>query len=297
MEFENLLWKEPRLELTKSTIGANPSDDSHLAIEMSLFESAFVCGLIRKYRPAKIVEIGVSAGGTSALILKAASMLGLECKLHSIDIFINYVRDTSKQMGYVVKEFTPELVENWNLYLGKVASAPLKRIGPGIDLCIIDTQHIIPGEILDFIAVYPYLSENAIVILHDMARQFDPEYGQNFHRHATTALFSCVTAEKLVLSDILNERPEGLPNIAAFKVNSDTKKYISNLFLALSLPWTYLPAPEHVADYLDGMYKFYSLDLIEYFKRALNVNFRMRKAHNLYSIDKKKDILLDSISN
>ena len=87
MKISDFLWGKPRLELVKSTGGQHGSDDSHLAIEMSPFESAFLRGLLREHRPSKIVGIGVSAGGTSALMLKAASMLDLECILHSIDIF------------------------------------------------------------------------------------------------------------------------------------------------------------------------------------------------------------------
>ena len=40
-------------------------------IEMSLDEAKFLNGIVRKYKPKKIVEIGVSLGGTSALILNA----------------------------------------------------------------------------------------------------------------------------------------------------------------------------------------------------------------------------------
>ncbi|EHV5187814.1 hypothetical protein K0T41_001250, partial [Campylobacter jejuni] len=35
-------------------------------------------------------------------------------------------------------------------------------------MCIIDTMHSYPGEALDFLFVLPYLSKNAVVIMHDL---------------------------------------------------------------------------------------------------------------------------------
>ena len=37
--------------------------------EMSEFESAFLCGAIKQFRPKKILEVGVAAGATTAIIL------------------------------------------------------------------------------------------------------------------------------------------------------------------------------------------------------------------------------------
>lgn len=43
--------------------------------EMSEEQSAFLCGLLKKYRPNKIVEIGVAAGGTTAVMLNCIALL------------------------------------------------------------------------------------------------------------------------------------------------------------------------------------------------------------------------------
>jgi hypothetical protein len=297
LHLKNLLWKEPRLELVKATSPINPPTDSHLAIEMTIFESSFLSGLIRMFRPHKICEIGVSAGGTTSIILKTITMLNLDCHLHSIDVSPTHVVNKTKLIGYIVDQFASDLKTNWSLYLGKVSSVPLKTIGNEIDFCILDTMHIMPGEVLDFIAVFPYLTESAIVVLHDTSRQFDPDFGTNFHRYATTALFSSVTAEKIIFSDIPRGKPEGFPNITAFRVNSDTKKYISDVFIALSLPWTYLPSPEHLNHYYEAMYNFYSLDLIEYFKRATNTNLRMRNIKPMFPMELKKPILINTLAD
>lgn len=68
-------------------------------VEMSPRQLAFLCGLIKEYKPQKIVEIGVAAGGTSSVILNCISLLGLETEMYSIDLSPYYYRDRSKKNG------------------------------------------------------------------------------------------------------------------------------------------------------------------------------------------------------
>ena len=44
----------------------------------------------------------------------------------------------------------------------------MDEIGGDIDFCLIDTLHTIPGGILDFLMVFPYLKNDAIIIFHDI---------------------------------------------------------------------------------------------------------------------------------
>ncbi len=52
---------------------------------MSERQSGFLCGLIKEFKPKRILEIGVAAGGTTAIMLNCISMLGLETSIVSID--------------------------------------------------------------------------------------------------------------------------------------------------------------------------------------------------------------------
>lgn len=36
---------------------------------MSEFDSAFLCGIIKKQKPKKILELGIASGGTTAIIM------------------------------------------------------------------------------------------------------------------------------------------------------------------------------------------------------------------------------------
>lgn len=73
--------------------------------EMSAFESAFLCGLIKHYEPHKIVEVGVAGGGTTAIILKCIEMLGLsDTIMYSVDIADKFYRGKGEQSGYLADE-------------------------------------------------------------------------------------------------------------------------------------------------------------------------------------------------
>lgn len=74
-------------------------------MEMSYMQSAFVCGLIRQYKPKKIVEIGVASGGMTAVILNCIEILQLNTEVFSIDLAIDFYRDNTKKTGYLAEEY------------------------------------------------------------------------------------------------------------------------------------------------------------------------------------------------
>ena len=84
------LFKEPL------KIRDNLSEDG---AEMSELQLSMLCGLIKEYRPQKIVEVGVAAGGTTAVILNCLSLIELDTWVYSVDLSERYYRDTSKKTG------------------------------------------------------------------------------------------------------------------------------------------------------------------------------------------------------
>ena len=66
-----LVW-EPRKRAMESIMKGEWGSEP----EMSEFESAFVCGLIKEKRPKKILEIGVAGGGTTAIVMQCLNDLG-----------------------------------------------------------------------------------------------------------------------------------------------------------------------------------------------------------------------------
>ena len=199
--------------------------------EMHATERAFVTGLLLHYMPRKVLEIGVSSGSGTAIILNA--IRGIEgARLYSIDLFDRYYRDKSKRTGWLVDEIMPECSGIWTPCLGKDAVEVMPEIGGGIDFLVLDTAHIHPVETLNFLCALPYLRDGAVVVLHDISLHLQ-KIGYATASYAGRLLFQTITAEKIVPA----EKYAPCANIGAFQVNDDTRKYISDLFLSLYLPW------------------------------------------------------------
>lgn len=262
-------------------------------IEMSYFESSFLCGLIRKYRPCKIVEVGVATGVTSSVILNCLSKIGLKSEVISIDLAENYYRDSKLKTGFAIEELNPFIESNVNhrLLTGKVSADVLDQIGKDIDFLILDTTHSLPGEILDFIACFPYLTNDAIVVLHDTVynhihrKNHDPRNG-----FATKLLFDTVVAEKILCED--HTRIAKQPNITAFRCTDDTKKYINNVISSLTITWSYLPSREMLDAYRQHYFKHYSEEQLDCFDKAVQLNRhtnRYFRRNNVICRDKKEN--------
>ena len=144
-------------------------------IELTIEEQKFLFRLIRRLKPKKIVEIGVSAGGSAYIILNAIKDMN-KAKLFSIDRLTQWYRNNSKNVGWLIKDNFPELMENWSLFTGKNTAEFIESIGNNIDLVFIDTMHITPGEMLNWLEILPFLKEEAIVVFHDIFYMFTKEF-------------------------------------------------------------------------------------------------------------------------
>lgn len=222
--------------------------------EMTEYESGILCGIIREERPKKIVEVGVAAGGTTGIILECLSRLGCDCEVHSCDLAEKYYVDSERETGFLVKDRSAFFdFHNHTFHLGGYLPEYLDEIGGEIDLTIIDTVHAMPGEILDFLAIYPYMSKSGIVVIHDIS------YAQYYVRTTcpNSVLMASIVGERLE-SGRDSKRPSEYPNIGLIRLNADTKKHISNVFSALMLNWDYLPETREREIYRNFYMRFYS---------------------------------------
>lgn len=259
---------------------------SEYSAEMSNDQLAFLCGLIEEYRPNKIVEVGVSAGGTTAVILKCISMLKLKPEFYSLDLSTLFYRDQRKQTGYLAEECKKILGSEvkHSLYTGKYAVEYLEEIGADIDFLILDTVHSMPGELLDFLAFYPYLKQSAIVVVHDIALNLFHNQPDAF---ATKVLLDTVAARKFYGMD-----GDSLLNIGAFMINSDTGRYIDNIFSALTLTWKSFPKKEELTLYREFYQKHYNNGNLELFDAAVRMNYRSWEERLKEEKRKKKEELM-----
>lgn len=254
--------------------------------EMSEWQMQYLCELIREKRPQKMLEVGVAAGGTTAIILNCLATENIECEFISTDISENYYRDYNLKTGYVAEKAKKLIEKNVDhrLCIGILANL-IKEIGDKIDFLILDTVHMLPGEILDFLVALPYLSERAMVVLHDVIlHQFDEK---NRYGCATQILLDSVVAEKKNIFGVDNKY--GYPNIVAFEVTDDTYKYIYNVFSALTLPWQYLPSVEELSVYRKKYVKLgYDEDCLKVFDCACKMNIDTVSNHLVKKIDELK---------
>lgn len=248
-------------------------------VQMNEFQSAFVSGLIRIFKPNKVVEIGVAEGGTSSLILCALENYSKNYKMYSNDL-MNKINKVNK-IGYLISETIAYLQidpTNHILLTGDYAVNYTELIGNKIDLLILDTSHLMPGEILDFLVYYKMLSVNAIIILHDIAnnhysliKSAHNYYGFNkSNYYATKILFDVVKGVKYLNFEEQSE--VRYPNIAAFQINSTTDESILDLFSALTLNWDYPLSKDVYELYKNKFEKIYDKEKVFIFDKSFNLN-------------------------
>ena len=242
--------------------------DNEYGSEMSQYDMAFICGLIKEYKPKKILELGVAAGGTTAVIMNCCHILELDTAIYSVDIAENYYRDSNKKTGYLAEKSADLLAyEHFNMYRNDAYLAYAEQIGSDIDMVIIDTVHSLPGEVLDFLSCFPFVKMGGVVVLHDILLN---HLGDRCEQYATKLLLDTVVGEKIVGSDETNIGNH--PNIGAFTITDDTKKYISDVFSALTITWNYLPDKELINKYILFFRKYYSEKDCSMFLSAIQLN-------------------------
>ncbi|MBE6094902.1 MAG: class I SAM-dependent methyltransferase [Schwartzia succinivorans] len=246
--------------------------------EMTEFQSAFLCGLLEMKKPRKILEIGIAGGATTAIIVNKMEKMQCQCEMFSCDLRKEFrdlghsgflADDFIKRAKYVKHRF---LLGNFFPHFATEVVGKDRDSEP-IDFVIIDTVHSLPGEILDFLAVYPLLAEDAIVCLHDISRNYgDSLTGTYF---ATGVLYASVVADKF-LNFEMNDSVEGsdYPNIGAFRITNDTKKYILDVFNALFITWTYMPEKEELDLYANYYQDYYDEQCLHLYKEAITMNRR-----------------------
>lgn len=241
--------------------------DNTINVEMLNEEIWFLKHFIKQYRPQKIVEIGVAAGGNTVNLLKWKDK---DAKLFSVDIATKWHLDETKPTGFMVDDV--DMKDNWRLYKGHDYLDVCKEIGNDIDCIIIDTTHVMPGEILTFLAVLPQLKDGCIVILHDIhlnlhrfsVNKFDKLDAGAF---CTGLLFGGVSSNmKWTL------KSKEMSNIGAFVVDRTTRDNIKDLFHILCTSWYSFPQLINFIDYLKFVYENYPLDCYKLFDTCLKLH-------------------------
>lgn len=93
-------WNEPRAIF-----------DNELDFEpmMSQEEHGFLCAMLKQKEAKKIIELGVAAGGTTAVIMAALKILDRDSKVYSVDLSEKYYVDTRYETGYLYNRYKDKI--------------------------------------------------------------------------------------------------------------------------------------------------------------------------------------------
>ena len=263
-------------------------------------EPYFINGIIRKYRPKNCLEIGVSKGGGSIIILNAIKDIE-GSSLISLDLNEQLYYNKSEKTGSNVKKYFDNLTINnkWKLYTGKQPHIFLNEINKKFDFLFLDTSHLAPGELINIIEVLPFLNENAIVILHDIMFHL-PSHNYYLikeikYHPSMIYLMTALEGKKF----IMNHKRFQFENIGAIILSKNQEKYYLNYFLLLMSPWEYIPPDEHIEQLKTFIKKYYKKDIyLNIFNHAVNENKLYinkfgkykREINRLYTINKQQKV-------
>ena len=259
------LYEADRLELI---------DFTKLHSEMMAVERQFINGLLRYYKPNRVLEVGVSRGAGTVTILNAILDLP-NTNLVSIDRLEFFYGDKCTPVGSEAKTLFPDISDTkWKLYTGVDPSEVLPDLAGTFDFLVLDSQHAHPVESFNFLCALPYLNDGAIVIMHDISLYFHYLYSS-----APRILMSAVAAEKLFVSKEyapINVLGELAHNIVAFQIDKDTRRYIENVFHGLMYSWEIF-LPDDVRLVRKLLVNHYPDELIKIFDRAFELNQACKK--------------------
>lgn len=236
--------------------------------QMTKHEREYINAIILRNKPKKLLEIGVSAGSSAVVLLNAINKNG-SAKLFSIDYSNDWYKSPDKRTGFLLDNYI-ELKQKWELYTGGLSIKFMDEIGENIDLCLIDTLHIIPGGILDFLMVFPYLKNDAIIIFHDISL-----HTSNFHEKQwdipNSLLMSSIIGKKYIQgnfskTDDNNGIKTNFPNIGGIRLSKKVHQNIYELLNLLTLRWNYMPNEDEQEDILLFFKRRYSNFYYDYIK-------------------------------
>jgi len=238
----------------------------------------FLNGVVRKFRPKKILEIGVREGCASSIILNAIQDVN-DSHLYSIDL------DKRNFIGKCVYKLFPNFLSKWTLYKGNIAVKYMEKIGKDIDMVFIDSAHLEPGEILDFIMVLPFLSEEAVIVMHDIAnqitatRRFKGWLGKR-NEWAPYIIFNSIRG-KIYLPSGKNLLTH---DIGAKKLYINQKIYFHDYFRVLGGQWQYFPKEKYIKEMYEYFKKYYDSDCLNIFTEAVDFNRKFVKKNPIKNI-------------
>jgi len=135
------------------------------------YDAEFLLGLVTAQAPTRIVEIGVAAGVSSAVLLYALDTLPEPSSrsLYSCDVQPECYFDARRATGEIVGTMYPQPVAAWTLNTNVDTRRLAGVLSPAsIDLTFIDANHAHPWPLLDLLHMTVLAKPGSWVALHDI---------------------------------------------------------------------------------------------------------------------------------
>lgn len=178
----------------------------------------WICNLIEKFKPKRILEIGVSTGGSTSVYLNCIKELGINCELVSVDSeTIAFYKKGKPTIGSEVYELRDYLdLKDFKLITGKFLPEVSDNIGV-FDMIIMDTVHFIPGEVLDILCLKNNVHKGTIIILDDIniESRYPDLYKQNLNSSSSNSMILSSLNGKLLFPKTI------FPEIGGIILNND----------------------------------------------------------------------------
>ena len=142
------------------------------------------------------------------------------------------------------------------------------RLNIKFDFLFLDSAHVSPGEILNFIEALPFLNENAIVLIHDLFWHFVNVKNSKFFP-------SCINLMPVLYGDkvFVNQKQNRISNIVAVFLYPYQKDHYLDYFLLLLNFWEYIPKVNQISDLRVFIKNYYKKHIyINIFDTAVSLN-------------------------
>lgn len=227
--------------------------------EMSMDDYEFLHHIFCKAKPKNVVEIGVSAGGTTVFLRSLMEKYGGE-NLYSFDYNVRYYKDPSLPAGYMAQNISDGI--NWQLFTGGMPCRHFSCLPAEIDICIIDTVHHNPGEHINILEILPYMRKGGIIVLHDTALYLLSDGAEN--SWTTRVALNTMRGRQLLPRKYSDKSLGLIPNIGGV-VLADVEDMLFPLFSNLTLLWAYMLTQRDFEDLYAHFSKFYEQNLVDIF--------------------------------
>ncbi len=203
-------------------------------------DAAFLRRIVTVHAPARVLELGVAAGVSSAYLLEALDALpdvpgGRE--LRSCDVQATCYFDAGRATGEAVATMYPRPRARWVLDTNTDARRLSQTLAPGsVDLVFIDANHFHPWPLLDLLHLSAIAAPGAWFVLHDINL---PAIAPRFAAWGATWLFETWPFQKCA------DSPDA--NIGAVRLPADPAWLTPWASTLLERPWEHTPTRWHVA--------------------------------------------------